>query len=311
MLYTSKGGIDASLTEAELTELTQKALSKLGRRKKVLILPPDYSRIASQAGIMAKAAFDHYGDKVKDIMPAIGTHLPMSRDEIARMYPGLPHSLFREHNWRGDVKTLGRVPADFIEKTSGLKLGFDWPAQVNRMLVDGGHDLILSIGQVVPHEVAGMANYNKNIFIGTGGVEAINKSHYLGAAYGLERIMGRSDTPVRRVLNYASEQFTSTLPIIYIQTVVAADENGVLKVRGIFIGDDAECFEKAAQLSRRVNITTLKKRVKRIVVYLPEDKFRSTWIGNKAIYRSRLAIEDGGELFVIAPGIKTFGEDHE
>ena len=105
------------------------------------------------------------------------------------------------HRWKENLETLGRVPADFIPEVSEGKLSFDWPAQVDRLLTRGGHDLILSIGQVVPHEVVGMAGYNKNIFIGTGGREAINKSHYLGAVYGMERMMGRADTPVRAVLD--------------------------------------------------------------------------------------------------------------
>ena len=123
--------------------------------------------------------------------------------------------------------------------------------------------------------------------------------------------MGRTDTPIRRILNYASDHFASNLPIIYIQTVIAADSFGQQKVKGIFIGDDAECFEKAAELSRLVNITNLGKRIKRAVVYLPPDKNKSMWLGNKAIYRSRMAIEDGGELTVIAPGVRQFGEDSQ
>ncbi len=100
-----------------------------------------------------------------------------------------------------------------------MSVVFAWPAQVNKMLVDGDYDLILSIGQVVPHEVVGMANYNKNILVGTGGTEAIHKSHFIGAAYGMEKMMGRSDTPVRRIFNYASEHFMKQLPIVYVQTV--------------------------------------------------------------------------------------------
>src|SRR5208282_2287944 len=110
------------------------------------------------------------------------------------------------------------------------------------LIASGGHDLILSIGQVVPHEVIGMANYNKNIFVGTGGVEGINKSHFVGAAFGMERMMGRADTPVRRILNYASEHFAQNLPIVYVQTVVSKNAAGKLVINGLYIGDDAECF---------------------------------------------------------------------
>ena len=154
-----------------------------------------------------------------------------------------------------------------------------------------------------------MANYNKNLFVGTGGAEAIHKSHYIGALYGMEKMMGRADTPVRRILNYASYNFAADLPVLYILTVVAAEKDGSLSVKGLFIGDDAECYEKAAELSAIVNIMTTGRRIKRVAVYLPPESFKSTWIGNKAIYRSRMTIADGGELTVIAPGIKQFGED--
>ncbi|MDC7228450.1 MAG: lactate racemase domain-containing protein [Spirochaetales bacterium] len=309
MLYISEGGINRDISHQEFTDLTKKALNMLSERRKVLILPPDYSRIASQAGVAALAAYKFYGSAVTDILPATGTHIPMTPEEINRMYPGLPQNLFRTHNWRKDVKTLGRIPADFIREISSSELDFDWPVQVNSLLSDGGHDLILSIGQVVPHEVVGMANHNKNLFVGTGGVEAINKSHYIGAVHGLEKLMGQIDTPVRRLFNRAQTDFGKNLPVVYVQTVVAADADGLLKLRGVYIGDDDECFKKAAKLSQQVNITRLPGRMKRITVFLQPDKFRSTWIGNKAIYRSRMAIIDGGELNIIAPGVDRFGED--
>jgi hypothetical protein len=154
-----------------------------------------------------------------------------------------------------------------------------------------------------------MANYNKNLFIGTGGRDAINKSHYLGAVYGMERIMGRADTPVRRLLNYASTHFASELPIIYVLTVIGTEDDGSQVVRGLFIGDDVECFNQAAALASEVNVTKLPTPVPRMVVYLSPDEFKSTWLGNKAIYRTRMAIEDGGELIVLAPGVSSFGED--
>jgi nickel-dependent lactate racemase len=218
--------------------------------------------------------------------------------------------LFRTHDWRNDILTLGRVPGEFIKQVSEGKLDYDWPAQVNRLLVEGGVDLILSLGQVVPHEVIGMANYNKNIFVGSGGSEGINKSHFLGAVYGMERIMGRADTPVRKVLNYASDHFAKHLPIVYVQTVVSATQDGPM-TRGLFIGDDIECFNQAAALSLKVNFQMLDKPLKKVVVYLDPHEFKSTWLGNKSIYRTRMAMADGGELIVLAPGLKEFGEDKE
>jgi len=184
-----------------------------------------------------------------------------------------------------------------------------WPAQVNRLITQGGFDLILSIGQVVPHEVIGMANYNKNILVGTGGRDSINRSHYLGAVYGMERIMGRAENPVRNVLNYASAHFLRHLPIVYVLTVVGRTADGGLAVRGLFIGDDAECFHRAADLSLKVNFEILEAPILKCAVYLDPHEFHSTWLGNKAIYRTRMAMADGAELIILAPGVDRFGED--
>src|ERR1700694_1228658 len=102
-----------------------------------------------------------------------------------------------------------------------------------------------------------MADYNKNILVGTGGRESINRSHYLGAVYGMERIMGRAENPVRNVLNYASDRFLRHLPTVYVLTVVGRAADARLAVRGLFIGDDAECLHRAAERSLKGNLEIL------------------------------------------------------
>jgi nickel-dependent lactate racemase len=310
MLYYSRAGENISLSADDLKEGLVEALNALGKRQKVLAIPPDITRFYSCAGELTRYAQQYYNDRLTDILPALGTHFAMTDAEIKRMFGDVPLDLFRVHDWRNDLATLGEVPAEFVREVSEGKVDFAWPAQVNSLLVDGEFDLILSIGQVVPHEVVGMANYNKNIFVGAGGAEGINKSHFLGAAYGMENIMGRADTPVRRVLNYASEHFAKDLPIVYVLTVIEAIDDGVV-TRGFFVGDDVTCFERAAELSLKVNFQMLAEPLRKVVVYLEPEEFKSTWLGNKSIYRTRMAMADGGELIVLAPGLKEFGEDPE
>ncbi len=311
MVYYQRGSEHEVLREEDLRAGLQAALGKLGARKKVLAIPPDFTRFHSHAGILTRLAWEYYRERLTDILPALGTHSPMRENDIRTMFGETPLNLFRIHDWRNDVVTLGEVPAEFIQQQSEGKLDYSWKAQVNKLLVHGGFDLILSIGQIVPHEVVGMAGHNKNIFVGTGGQEGINKSHFLGAVYGMERMMGRADTPVRRVLNYASEHFAKHLPIIYVLTVVSRGNDGKLNVRGLFVGDDAECFHLAAALSLKVNFQMLDEPLKKVVVYLDPAEFKSTWLGNKSVYRTRMAIADGGELIVLAPGLKEFGEDKQ
>lgn len=312
MLYYEKGSIDSEFSAEDLKQGLFEALKKMGTKRKVLAIPPDYTRLPSRAGELTEFAWQYYGDALTDVLPALGTHSPMTDKQIDHMFGSLPASLIREHDWRNDVVTLGMVPAEFVKEVSEGAVNFPWPAQVNRLLVEGGFDLILSIGQVVPHEVVGMANYNKNIFVGTGGVEGINKSHFVGAAYGMERMMGHADTPVRRIFNYASEHIAADLPIVYVQTVVGLDKtDGKIKTRGLYIGDDFEVFDKAAKLALLVNFEMLDRPLKKVVVYLDPTEFKSTWLGNKSIYRTRMAIDDDGELIVLAPALKEFGEDKE
>jgi len=308
MLYFSKGAPTYAFSHEELKKSVFEALDKLGTKNKVLVIPPDFTRFFSRAGEITKYVYEYYGDKLTDILPALGTHFPMEEEEIEKMFPGVPKSLFREHKWRDEIVTVGIVPGEYVKEVTEGIINYDLPAQVNKMLVEGGYDLILSVGQVVPHEVLGMANYNKNIFIGTGGAEGINKSHFIGAAYGMERVMGRALNPVRQVLNYASDNFTNHLPIVYMQTVISGGADG-LQLRGLYVGNDMECFEAAAALSLEVNFVMLNREMKKAVVYLDPEEFRSTWLGNKSIYRTRMAIADNGELIVLAPGLKQFGED--
>jgi nickel-dependent lactate racemase len=311
MLYFERGSITERLSPDDLRQGLFTALKRLGARKKVLVVPPDFTRFHSRAGTLTGLVHEFYGSALTDILPALGTHSPMTPHQLDEMFPGVPHDLFRVHNWRTGITNVGEVPAAFVKQVSEGAVDFPWPAQVANLIAQGGHDLILSIGQVVPHEVIGMANYNKNIFVGTGGAEGINKSHFVGAAYGMERMMGRSDTPVRRILNYASEHFTKHLPIVYVHTVVGRGEDGRLVVRGLYVSDDVSGFDRAAALSLEVNFEMLEEPLKKVVVYLDPSEFKSTWLGNKSIYRTRMAMADGGELIVLAPGLKEFGEDAE
>lgn len=311
MIYYQQGSENTVIGNEELKKAVSEMLEKIGSRKKVLIIPPDFTRYHSRAGDITALIYEHYGKSISDILPALGTHMPMTDDELSVMFRGVQRDLFRIHDWRNDVRTVGTVPGEFVSGLTEGQLSYSWPAQVNKLLVDGGHDLIISVGQVVPHEVAGMANYNKNIFIGTGGHEGINKSHFIGAVYGMERMMGKADTPVRRLLNYASENFISRLPIVFIHTVIGRDDAGCLVIRGLFAGDDTEVFGKAAELSVRVNFSVLEKPLEKVVVYLDPGEYKSTWLGNKSIYRTRMAMADGGELIILAPGLRQFGEDME
>jgi len=164
-LFFEIGSEQSELSSVDLRKGLFHALQALGPRDRVLAIPPDFTRFHSGAGELTRSVRDFYGERLSAILPALGTHAPMTPGQVTKMFGNIPFNLFHAHNWRKDVVTLGEVPAEYVREQSEGKLDYTWPVQINRMLVEGGFDLILSIGQVVPHEVIGMANYNKNILV--------------------------------------------------------------------------------------------------------------------------------------------------
>ena len=314
-LYVQKGGATTAISDSELRDLVIRTIEKSGKKiERLLLLPPDHTRLNSRAGRITEIIWELYGDKCHiDIMPALGTHAPMGDRELELMFgKKIPKSLFKVHDWRNDVRELGTASSEFIKELSRGKLDYEVRIGVNKLLFEGNYDLILSIGQVVPHEVVGMANYTKNLMVGVGGRDIINKSHFLGAVAGLESIMGRADSPVRRLFNYGVDTYLKDLPLVYMLTVMARDENsGQMAMRGFFSGTGIDVFNAASALSVETNLQLLDKPLKKVVVYLDPEEFKSTWLGNKAVYRTRMAIADDGDLIILAPGLKEFGEDKE
>ena len=303
-------------TEAGLTreEIKTALLASLEGRtiRRALIIPPDFTRFHSGAGyitIVYYHALTERGAAV-DVLPALGTHVPVTERQWQVMFGDIPYERMLVHDWRRDVVRLGEIPADFVsEITEGL-----WKeavsVEINRRVMDGGYDLIISPGQVVPHEVIGMANHAKNLFVGVGGSDMINKSHMVGAVYGMERMMGRDHTPVRKMFDYALKEYLAQRPILWVLTVTTAP-GGRTVTHGLFIGEGRECLTEAVKLAQRKNIDFVPTGLKKCVVYLDPEEFKSTWLGNKAVYRTRMAMADGGELIILAPGVERFGEDAE
>jgi len=312
--YFARGGTADDISTAEKRDALAQALKVMGRPlRKVLVLPPDHTRLNSDAGELTRLLYEMLSPKTEvDILPALGTHTPMTEAQLRMMFGnGIPLARFKVHDWRNGVRQVGEVPGSLIHDWSGGLVDYSVRVEVDNLLF-AGYDLILSVGQIVPHEVVGMANYTKNIVVGVGGSDMINKSHFLGAAFGMERMMGRVDTPVRRLFNYATDNFLRELPIAFVLTVMQKNSAGDdMIMRGLYVGDDMETFTLGARLSQQVNLDLLDQPLKKVVVYLDPKEFTSTWLGNKAVYRTRMVMADGGELIVLAPGLREFGEDAE
>ena len=307
MEYTCRTG----LSDDSIRYLLRQAVA--GKKlSKILLLPPDFTRMYSGAGKIVAMLWDMLADHCQiDVMPALGTHVPMTREECETFFEGrVPYESLLVHNWRTDVVKIGEVPGSFVDEVSEGLVKTPINVEVNRRLLDKSYDAIFSIGQVVPHEVVGMANYSKNIFVGCGGSSMINASHMLGAFYGLERIMGKDFSPVRKVFDYAEEHFLAEIPLTYILTCTT-NTGDKTNIHGLYIGRERREFEKAVAQSQQLNLIHMDKPFQKVVVYLDPREFKSTWLGNKSIYRTRMAIADSGELIVLAPGVDKFGEDPE
>ena len=279
----------------------------------VLLVPPDYTRMNSKAGFITNQYYHILKERGchVEIMPALGSHMPMTEAEYREMFgTDIPLETFVVHNCKKDCKLLGCIESSFVEKVTAGQFSIEIPIELNRIFFEKQYDLIISIGQVVPHEELGFSNYSKNFFIGCGGYHTISETHLMGAIYGMERIMATEKNPLRHILDLAYERYLTEFPILFVMTVTTAINENV-HVHGIFIGEKRDSFEAAVEMSKKVNVYTLEKPIHKAIAYMEPKEFKTSWLANKALYRLRMAMEEGGELIVLAPGMYQFGETKE
>lgn len=303
-----------SLPRTRIQQLLVETISQARQRicakpKRVLLLPPDITRMHSGAGWITEIIYQMLQDEADvHVIPTLGQHEPHTREQNAQMFGSIPHEKIHAHDWRNGCVRVGEVSASYVKDATKGVADWSFPIWLNRSLMEDKWDLIINIGHVVPHEVLGFANHNKNYFIGLGGKETICKTHLAAAMCGIENNLANLITPVRQCFNKAEEDLLGQLPDVYLQLVMGRDPKGNLVQTGFHVGDDLETYLNAARQAREQNITVFEKPLEKVVCVMQGDEFFSTWVANKAIYRTRMAIADGGELIIIAPGLKRFGE---
>ncbi len=304
------------VSEREIEQAVDRLLSEARLRinrdlKRVLLLPPDLTRAHSGAGRITELLYNKLPDAHVEVIPTLGQHLPHTEAENQWMFGSIPEHRIFAHDWRDGCTRVGVIPASLVAETTAGAADWDIPVDLNTKLIEEPWDLIINIGHVVPHEVLGFANHNKNYYIGLGGKDTICASHIAAAVYGIENNLGCLITPLRACYNWSEDRHLANLPDVYLQIVMRRDEAQQLVTSGIFVGDDLETYLEAARLSRDQNITIFDKPLKKVVAVMQADEFRATWVANKAVYRTRMAIADGGELLILAPGVERFGEQPE
>jgi carbohydrate kinase (thermoresistant glucokinase family) len=314
------GGESRVISDDELRGLVDRVAATevlAAGARRVLLVPPDHTRLHSRAGEITAhlfATLTAAGCEVA-VLPALGTHAAMTERETRLLFgEAVPFAAVREHRWREGLVRLGEIAADEIAALSGGRWADAIPVEVDEVVLDGW-DLVVSVGQVVPHEVMGMANFTKNLVIGLGGAATIDRSHFLSAACGIETVMGHAHGPVRDATDAAFDRFLGPrVPVLWLLTVTEDTPDGVVQ-RGLFVGrggsgaSGGAAYRAAAGLATRCNVALLPTPEPRVVCMLDPDEFRTTWLGNKAVYRTRMAMADDGELVVLAPGVRRFGED--
>jgi nickel-dependent lactate racemase len=310
--YEKKAEISKEEIKSLVLKSSKECLNRICQNpQKVLLLPPDITRAHSGAGWITELFYNYFSEMADVyVIPTLGQHVPHSPEQNKWMFGSIPENKILKHDWKKDGKRIGTIPADYVEKTTQGKANWEIPISINRTVLEGNWDLIINIGHVVPHEVLGFANHNKNYFIGLGGKETICASHMAAACYGIENNLGSLITPLRHCYNKAENEFLNHLPDVYVQLVMAYNNEGNLVHTGFYCGDDTDTYLLAAKQSKAENITIVPP-LKKVVAIMQGDEFFSTWVANKAIYRTRKAMADGGELIIIAPGLKRFGEQDE
>jgi nickel-dependent lactate racemase len=307
----------AEISWDRLHELMRQAVAEARKKlaaqpKRVLLLPPDITRMHSGAGKLTEIFYNLLKDEAEiHVIPTLGQHVPHTPAENRQMFGSIPNERIHAHDWRGGCVEVGQLSGRFVDETTQGAADWPFPIGLNRMLMNEPWDWIINIGHVVPHEVLGFANHNKNYFIGLASKDLICASHMAAASCGIENNLGNLVTPVRACFNRAEDEFLGKLPDFYVQVVLARNQNDKLVHTGVYIGDDLETYLDAARQSRDENITVFDEPVQKIVCVMQGDEFFSTWVANKAVYRTRMALADRGDLIIIAPGLKRFGEQPE
>ncbi len=279
--------------------------------KRVLVIIPDNTR-SGPIGEIFKLLYERLQPQAKavDCLVALGTHQPLTERQICKRLSmtiserksKYASVRFFNHEW-DKPKTfvsIGRISADEIEQISGGLFREEVDVRLNKLIFD--YDAFLILGPVFPHEVVGFSGGHKYLFPGIAGDEIINFFHWLGAIITNPVINGCKWTPTRKVV----EKAASLIDIPHALVAVVAVEG---KLKGLFLGDTLEAWEKAADLSNEVHII-YKDRPYHTILGLCPQMYDDIWTAGKVMYKLEPIVADGGTLIIYAPHISEVSYTH-
>ncbi|MEP6946356.1 MAG: lactate racemase domain-containing protein [Acidobacteriota bacterium] len=312
-----KGDSQSKLSLRDLRGIVEAALSEIPKGARVLAIIPDKTRddithllipLVAKA-LMTKEVADF------DALVAQGTHGSMTHEEkclkVGGTHGSLPSGLSHiyDHRWDhpDDLVIVGTLTAERVEELTDGLLKTEIPLSINFRLAKGVYDVVLIIGGTVPHEVVGFAGGAKYFFPGVSGPELTHATHWLGALVTIEKTIGRIETPTRRLIEASADFITP--PIISFTSVSTRSEHNELRTHALFAGDYRAAFRKAAEVSKSVHIKYVTKKYARVVAML-DDHYEDLWVGGKASYKLGGILENGGELVIYAPHLRSISETH-
>jgi len=311
-MIVAEGHTDRLLTEEDVRELVAEALGRAELDgKRVLVIIPDSTRTAP-VPLLFRLLHEILWDRVKalDYLVALGTHRLMSEDalnahlgvtaeERAKKYAGI-----RIFNHRWDLEetcaNIGTISREEIEGITGGLLSQDLPVTINRLIFD--YDQLIICGPVFPHEVVGFSGGTKYFFPGISGPEVTNFTHWLGALMTSLAVIGTRDTPVRAVIDRGAS-FIDVPQLFFNMVVTHAG------LAGLYIGEYAEAWPQAVELSSRIHVRYVDRTFKRVLSVLPE-MYDDIWTAAKGMYKLEPVIADGGEVVIYAPHIDEISYTH-
>ena len=312
ILSTDLVSTGAGLDVSELTAIVHAALDVVQPGERVLAIIPDKTRDDNTHLIFPIASEFLRNKQVAsfDALVAQGTHPPMlDAQKLEKIgAPKFAGQLF-DHRWNepDDLITLGELSAETVLQLTGGLIDRAVRVSINKLLAPGIYNTVLVMGATVPHEVAGFAGGAKYFFPGVAGPELTHTTHWLGALAGIENIIGQIETPIRHLIEAASDLISAR--IISLNTVVSRETNGELVTYALFTGDIRDAFRRAAEVSRQVHIRYTDRKYKRVVALL-DPHYDELWVGGKASYKLGAIIEEGGELIIYAPHLTKLSETH-
>src|SRR3989441_1814568 len=312
------GAPDLSLSVSELRVIVEQALESVESGARVLAIVPDKTR-DDNTDLLFPLASQILKEKSVarlDALVAQGTHPPMTesqkREKIGygnAEIPGLGNIF--DHRWdRADeLVTLGELSAGRIAELSDGLMSESVPVRLNALLAAGKYDTVLVFGATMPHEVAGFAGGAKYFFPGVAGPELTHMTHWLGALATIEQVIGRVETPTRRMIEAAAALVPAEV-ISFTSVATRGSHHGDrLRTHALFAGDINQTLRSAAAVSEQVHIKYTGRKYARVVALLDEH-YDELWVGGKASYKLGGIIDEGGELIIYAPHLRSISETH-